>query len=137
MQIPNLIQDCHTNAIRPRNYAPQFESLWVPLESAKEPQTLEEVYVCVWGGGGAFPVTPPEFKVKPSTLSRQCSPQTSCYLCPDEVQVLPAAGNCFVHRAEGAGPCRKGSAYCQLGMMSEVSHLCTFQRKSVCCIIAQ
>lgn len=71
MQIPNLIQDCHTIAIRPRNYAPQFESLWVPLESAisKEPQTLEEVYVCVCVGG-AFPVTPPEFKVKPSTLSQ-------------------------------------------------------------------
>ena len=45
MQIPNPIQDCHTIAIRPRNYAPQFESLWVLLESAisKEPQTLEEV----------------------------------------------------------------------------------------------
>lgn len=53
MQIPNLIQDCHTIAIRPRNYAPQFESLWVPLESAisKELQTLEEVYVCVCVGG--------------------------------------------------------------------------------------
>lgn len=42
-------------------------------------------------------------------------------MCPDEVQVLPAAGNSFVHRAEGAGPCRKGGAYCQLGMMSELT----------------
>lgn len=46
---------------------------------------------------------------------------SSSIVCPDEVQVLPAAGNSFVHGAEGTGPCRKGGVYCQLGIMGELT----------------
>lgn len=77
------------------------------------------------GGGRTGGFTSHTSRVQSETFdpfSIVLSSSTVCHhVCPDEVQVLPAAGNSFVHSAEGPGPCRKGGAYCWLGMMSELT----------------